>query len=81
MMTGNEPRLGVDIGGTFTDLALECGGRIFSEKLLTTAGAPEAQGSKEKAEERYEELVEEIEELLETTKLAFHNFKETYKRK
>jgi len=34
-------RLAVDIGGTFTDLALERGGRQFSSKLLTTPRAPE----------------------------------------
>jgi N-methylhydantoinase A len=35
-------RLGVDIGGTFTDVALEAGGRLFSAKVLTTPDAPEA---------------------------------------
>jgi N-methylhydantoinase A len=34
-------RLGVDIGGTFTDVALEVGGRRYSAKLLTTSHAPE----------------------------------------
>ena len=38
-------RLGVDIGGTFTDVALEttgsAGGRRFSAKILTTPEAPE----------------------------------------
>jgi N-methylhydantoinase A len=34
-------RLGVDIGGTFTDVALETGGERFSAKLLTTPQAPE----------------------------------------
>ena len=34
-------RLGVDIGGTFTDVALEVGVRRFSAKLLTTPHAPE----------------------------------------
>src|SRR6516165_1866571 len=34
-------RLGVDIGGTFTDVALECGGRRFTSKVLTMADAPE----------------------------------------
>jgi N-methylhydantoinase A len=50
---GNGARLGVDIGGTFTDVALEIageaagtttgatGGRRFSAKLLTTPHAPE----------------------------------------
>jgi N-methylhydantoinase A len=34
-------RLGVDIGGTFTDVALECGERRWSAKILTTPEAPE----------------------------------------
>jgi len=34
-------RLGVDIGGTFTDVVLEQGEDIFSTKVLTTYGAPE----------------------------------------
>jgi len=38
-------RLGVDIGGTFTDVALEVtnstGGQLFSAKVLTTPDAPE----------------------------------------
>ncbi|SHI09613.1 hydantoinase/oxoprolinase family protein [Bradyrhizobium erythrophlei] len=34
-------RLAVDIGGTFTDFALEVGGRRFSRKVLTTPSAPE----------------------------------------
>ncbi len=34
-------RLGVDIGGTFTDVALETAGGRFSTKVLTTQGAPE----------------------------------------
>src|SRR5450432_2390517 len=34
-------RLAVDIGGTFTDFALDIGGRTFSRKVLTTAAAPE----------------------------------------
>ena len=34
-------RLGVDIGGTFTDVALEANGRRFSAKILTTPEAPE----------------------------------------
>ncbi len=34
-------RLGVDIGGTFTDVALELGGRRWSAKILTTPAAPE----------------------------------------
>ncbi len=34
-------RLGVDIGGTFTDVALEAHGRRFSAKILTTPEAPE----------------------------------------
>ena len=34
-------RLGVDIGGTFTDVALEARGRRYSAKVLTTPEAPE----------------------------------------
>jgi len=34
-------RLGVDIGGTFTDVALEVGERRFTAKILTTTQAPE----------------------------------------
>jgi N-methylhydantoinase A len=34
-------RLGVDIGGTFTDVALEVGDKRFSAKILTTPEAPE----------------------------------------
>jgi N-methylhydantoinase A len=35
-------RLGVDIGGTFTDVALETAERRFTAKILTTTQAPEA---------------------------------------
>ncbi|HXW23220.1 MAG TPA: hydantoinase/oxoprolinase family protein [Xanthobacteraceae bacterium] len=34
-------RLGVDIGGTFTDVALDSGSRRYTAKVLTTAAAPE----------------------------------------
>src|SRR5262249_58727080 len=34
-------RLGVDMGGTFTDGALEIGERRFTGKILTTPHAPE----------------------------------------
>jgi N-methylhydantoinase A len=34
-------RLGVDIGGTFTDVALETGGRRFTAKVLTTPQEPQ----------------------------------------
>ena len=34
-------RLGADIGGTFTDIALEVGGRFHSTKVLTNYAAPE----------------------------------------
>jgi N-methylhydantoinase A len=43
-MSGRRPdgaRLGVDIGGTFTDIALELGGQRFTAKTLTTPQAPE----------------------------------------
>ena len=35
------PRLGIDIGGTFTDVALEADGRLVSAKILTDHAAPE----------------------------------------
>jgi N-methylhydantoinase A/oxoprolinase/acetone carboxylase beta subunit len=38
----NTIRLGLDIGGTFTDVALEAGGRRVTAKMLTTSGAPDA---------------------------------------
>lgn len=34
-------RLGVDIGGTFTDVVLEMGDNLYSAKVLTTYNAPE----------------------------------------
>src|ERR1700678_3345914 len=37
----NKARLAVDIGGTFTDLALEVGPQRYSIKALTTPRAPE----------------------------------------
>ena len=37
----DKARLAVDIGGTFTDLALEWNGRRESVKVLTTSRAPE----------------------------------------
>ena len=40
-MKKNSVRLGVDIGGTFTDVVLEKGGESFSIKVLTTYVAPE----------------------------------------
>ena len=40
-MTDSRIRLGVDIGGTFTDVVLEKGGEQFSTKVLTTYIAPE----------------------------------------
>ena len=36
-----QARLGVDIGGTFTDVALEAADKRFSAKILTTPEAPE----------------------------------------
>ncbi|MBX2886204.1 MAG: hydantoinase/oxoprolinase family protein [Granulosicoccus sp.] len=40
-MTSVLPRLGVDIGGTFTDVVLEIGSAWYSTKVLTTYDAPE----------------------------------------
>ncbi len=37
----DEANLGVDIGGTFTDVVLEFGNTLFSAKVLTTYAAPE----------------------------------------
>ncbi|WP_296746939.1 hydantoinase/oxoprolinase family protein [Mesorhizobium sp.] len=34
-------RLGADIGGTFTDIALDCRGKMYSTKVLTNYTAPE----------------------------------------
>jgi N-methylhydantoinase A len=41
MTSSSTIRLGVDIGGTFTDVALEIGERRFTGKILTTPHAPE----------------------------------------
>ena len=40
-MTTTHTRLGVDIGGTFTDVVLEHGVASYSTKVLTTYAAPE----------------------------------------
>ncbi|RMD95529.1 MAG: hydantoinase/oxoprolinase family protein, partial [Alphaproteobacteria bacterium] len=40
-MSAAAVRLGVDIGGTFTDVVLEAGGMMHSIKVLTTHAAPE----------------------------------------
>ena len=37
----NKVRLGVDIGGTFTDIVLEKKTEVFSTKVLTTTDYPE----------------------------------------
>ncbi len=39
-MNSMKPRLAVDIGGTFTDIAIEQHGRILTAKTLTTPDAP-----------------------------------------
>ena len=41
VMKAESIRMGVDIGGTFTDVVLEKGGEQFSTKVLTTYAAPE----------------------------------------
>ena len=41
MISSSKIRLGLDIGGTFTDVALEVGERRFTAKTLTTPSAPE----------------------------------------
>jgi N-methylhydantoinase A len=40
-MNPQQIRLGADIGGTFTDIALDCRGKLYSTKVLTTYAAPE----------------------------------------
>jgi N-methylhydantoinase A len=40
-MALQQVNLGVDIGGTFTDIVLERGSQMFSAKVLTTYAAPE----------------------------------------
>ena len=40
-MTSGTMRIGADVGGTFTDVVLETGERMFSTKVLTTYDAPE----------------------------------------
>lgn len=40
-MTKTSIRMGVDIGGTFTDVVLEANGAQYSTKVLTTYAAPE----------------------------------------
>jgi N-methylhydantoinase A len=41
-MVSASARLGVDIGGTFTDVVLERNGETYSTKVLTTYTAPES---------------------------------------
>jgi len=41
MTTGQDIRLGADIGGTFTDVALDVRGTLYSAKVLTNYAAPE----------------------------------------
>lgn len=41
MTKKNAARVGIDIGGTFTDFALEIGAKRFTAKVLTTPRAPE----------------------------------------
>ncbi|MGI9394300.1 MAG: hydantoinase/oxoprolinase N-terminal domain-containing protein, partial [Boseongicola sp.] len=40
-MAMSSTRMGVDIGGTFTDVVLEAGQRLYSTKVLTTYATPE----------------------------------------
>lgn len=40
-LKGKQARAGVDIGGTFTDVALELDGKLYSFKILTDYEAPE----------------------------------------
>lgn len=41
MTSTQDIRLGADIGGTFTDIAVEVDGQLYSTKVLTTYAAPE----------------------------------------
>src|SRR5688572_31418729 len=41
MQSGQAARLAVDIGGTFTDVVLEAGGKRTISKVLTTSAEPE----------------------------------------
>ncbi|WP_026621509.1 N-methylhydantoinase A (plasmid) [Ensifer sp. WSM1721] len=41
MTSRHQIRLGADIGGTFTDIALDVGGTLYSTKVLTNYAAPE----------------------------------------
>lgn len=41
MTSRHQNRLGADIGGTFTDIALDVGGTLYSTKVLTNYTAPE----------------------------------------
>ena len=41
MTVKHTARLAADIGGTFTDLALEFNGQRFTTKVLTSTDAPE----------------------------------------
>ncbi|TDK44545.1 hydantoinase/oxoprolinase family protein [Antarcticimicrobium luteum] len=41
MTTSRDIRLGADIGGTFTDVALDLRGTLYSAKVLTSYAAPE----------------------------------------
>ncbi|MDX5377550.1 MAG: hydantoinase/oxoprolinase family protein, partial [Halomonas sp.] len=41
MTIGQDIRLGADIGGTFTDIALDVRGTLYSTKVLTNYKAPE----------------------------------------
>ena len=38
---GQQVRLGADIGGTFTDVAMEVGSELHSATVLTNYSAPE----------------------------------------
>ena len=41
MRSSQDVRLGADIGGTFTDIALDVHGSLYSTKVLTNYAAPE----------------------------------------
>ncbi len=68
-MSENGARLGVDVGGTFTDVAVERAGRRWTAKVPTTPGAPEvgvvdAIERRQLGQERWAEVLEGLQELV-----------------
>ncbi len=65
-------RIGIDIGGTFTDLVLDNSGKIFSKKYLTTPNNPElgALDGINKLLQNYNLEVENIDTIVHGTTIA-----------